>query len=142
MSELVLAGMVIGIGIIVAAFIAKDASRRGRSEIGWFIGVFLALIVFLPLYLIVRKPLLPKVIEQEQLESGNSRKCPFCAEIIKSEAHVCRFCGRGLAATNDSGRSLKVAGQIEQSQGVCATCGEQIHNSHEICVHCAARSLT
>jgi len=27
---------------------------------------------------------------------GDSRKCPFCAELIKREAVVCRFCGRDV----------------------------------------------
>jgi hypothetical protein len=30
---------------------------------------------------------------------GNVRKCPFCAEQIKSEANVCRYCGREVTPT-------------------------------------------
>jgi hypothetical protein len=31
-----------------------------------------------------------------RLARGETRKCPFCAELIKSEAVVCRFCGRDV----------------------------------------------
>jgi hypothetical protein len=37
-----------------------------------------------------------QAIEREKLASGDSRKCPFCAEIVKREAVVCRYCGRDL----------------------------------------------
>jgi len=42
----------------VAIWVATDANKRGMNGIGWGIGVFLLCIVFLPIYLIVRKPLL------------------------------------------------------------------------------------
>jgi len=34
-----------------------------------------------------------KAIEGQSLASGESKKCPSCAELIKKEAKKCRFCG-------------------------------------------------
>ncbi|MCX6328137.1 MAG: hypothetical protein NTZ85_01300, partial [Bacteroidia bacterium] len=51
-------GQIIGviIALVVAILIGQDASKRGMNAWGWGIGVFLLLIVFLPLYFILRKP--------------------------------------------------------------------------------------
>ncbi|ASM76021.1 hypothetical protein VITFI_CDS0242 [Vitreoscilla filiformis] len=35
-------------------------------------------------------------IEQQQLAEG-LKKCPHCAELIKPDAKVCRYCGREVA---------------------------------------------
>jgi len=59
----------------------------------WLYGAAL-FIVALPHALMLKAD--TQQIEREQLQSGSSRKCPFCAEIIKAEAIVCRFCGRDL----------------------------------------------
>jgi hypothetical protein len=34
---------------------------------------------------------------RSQLSTGVGRKCPYCAEIIKAEAQVCRFCRADLS---------------------------------------------
>lgn len=45
------------IALVIAIVVGQDAKKRGMNSWGWGIGVFLLLIVFLPIYLIVRKPL-------------------------------------------------------------------------------------
>ena len=46
------------IALLVAFAVANDADRRGMSSFGWGVGVFLCMIIFLPIYLIVRKPII------------------------------------------------------------------------------------
>ena len=37
-------------------------------------------------------------VEAAAVEVGEKRKCPFCAEFVKREARVCRYCQRDLPA--------------------------------------------
>lgn len=34
-----------------------------------------------------------------ELKTGDTKKCPFCAETIREEAKVCHYCNRELKAT-------------------------------------------
>lgn len=79
------------VGILFAAILiglipASIAKGKGRSFFGWWLYGSAIFIVALP-HALLAKP----------VEGAGVRKCPHCAELIKDEAKVCRFCGRDVA---------------------------------------------
>jgi hypothetical protein len=89
--------MTLIIGMCLGALTAKIAGERSvpGEPVMWFIaGTFLALVA-LPAAMFLKSD--PRLAERNELASGRSRKCPHCAEIVKVEALICRYCQRALS---------------------------------------------
>jgi uncharacterized membrane protein len=93
---------VLPIAILVGLIPAVIARRKGRSFFAWWIYGAALFLVALPHALLIKRDYAS--IEERQMQEG-MKKCPFCAEMIKSEAKVCRYCGREI--TSDKKEEMK-----------------------------------
>ena len=83
------------LAILIGLIPAVVARNKGYSFALWWIYGAAIFIVALPHALLMRPN--ARGIEYQASAAGN-RKCPYCAEIIKAEAVVCRYCGRDVPA--------------------------------------------
>lgn len=81
------------VAVLIGLIPAIVAQGKGRNFVLWWLygaGLF---IVALPHSLIMKAN--PQDLEQKQISDG-MQKCPHCAEYVKPDAKVCRYCNRDI----------------------------------------------
>jgi hypothetical protein len=81
------------LAILIGLIPASIARGKGYSFVLWWIYGAALFIIALPHALLKSKN--TEGIESD-LRSQGMKKCPHCAEFIKSDANVCRYCGRDI----------------------------------------------
>lgn len=102
------------LGLIPAAI----ARSKGREFLVWWLYGALLFIVALPHALLMKAN--PEAIEARQ-ESEGMKECPFCAEMIKAAANVCRYCGRDLPPAEPEARWRRLTTSSRRSSGGSAS---------------------
>ena len=67
------------------------AGGKGKSGGAWFFAGFLMGPLGVALAISMQPD--PRIVEQRQIASGEMKRCPACAEAIRSGALRCRYCG-------------------------------------------------
>ena len=86
-------GIIIFLNIVWVVIATVIGSKKGKTGAGFALGLFLGLI---GIAIIASMQPNNAVLVQNQLQSGEFKKCSHCAELIKAEATICRFCGNNI----------------------------------------------
>jgi len=92
-------------GIIFGGFCSFIASQKNRDTVSWFfLGFFFSLIAVLALIAIPKD------------KSDVGRVCPYCAEQVKVQATICRFCQKDLPlqALDNKDKALSASTMLEE----------------------------
>lgn len=91
---------IILIAILIGLLPGYIAYRKGKNFfIYWLFGAAL-FIVALPWTLLMKPK--TEMLEKRALKNGTMKKCKFCAELIKVEAGICKYCGKELQEKPDN----------------------------------------
>ena len=97
-----------GVGILIAGLIAVwvglDAKKHGlknSTAVGWGIGVFFLLIVFLPLYLWSRRKASPAGAAPTSAAPIAGVPCRYCGYENAGNPDYCGKCGRQMRSSTE-----------------------------------------
>ncbi len=116
---ILLAAAVLG---LIPAFIARS---RGASFLGWWFFGFLLFIVALPASFFVKRD--REALDVRRMARDGLKKCPQCAEMIRDDALVCRYCQAPQAT---------VEAAAAPSNRTCPRCGTPAPVDAQYCGSC------
>ena len=105
------------IALAGASWVYSDARSRGINPVPWAILTFLALIIGLPLYLLLR----PR---------GDLTECPRCMKRRLGTLNTCPHCG------DHSSEQPEEAVIMPSRKGICVSCGKIIDDDWKYCPYC------
>jgi hypothetical protein len=96
---------------ILGILVGMIAKSKGREFFPWWLYGSLIFIVAIVHVLLIKPD--EEHAEKEALASG-SKKCPSCAELVKREASICRFCRYDFERAEETGPHTRASTALSE----------------------------